>query len=112
MVRAAASSVRAAPPSASGAGGAQSSVRLPFSVSSIETVRELLRLRETERGLLRGKTGTAGGSASHAALGWFVGYVQHAGNSFAFATNIEGPGANGIRAREIAEEILKHKGLL
>jgi len=85
---------------------------LPFSVSSIETVRELLRLRETERGLLRGKTGTAGGSASHAALGWFVGYVQHAGNSFAFATNIEGPGANGIRAREIAEEILKHKGLL
>lgn len=85
---------------------------LPFSVRSIETVRELLRVRETERGLLRGKTGTADGNAAHAALGWFVGYVQQAGNSYAFATNIEGPGASGPRAREIAEQILKHKGLL
>ena len=85
---------------------------LPFSVRSLETVRELLRLEETERGVLRGKTGTAGGGASHAALGWFVGYVQHAGDNYPFATNIEGPGASGPRAREIAEQILKHKRLL
>lgn len=85
---------------------------LPFSARSIETVRDLLRLRETERGLLRGKTGSSGARASHPTLGWFVGYVQHAADSYAFATNIEGPGANGSRAREIAEQILTHKGLL
>lgn len=85
---------------------------LPFSEKTLATVRDLLRLEETDRGTLRGKTGSARASDSHRPLGWFVGYVDHAGATFAFAANIEGEGASGRVARRIAERILRENGML
>ena len=86
---------------------------LPFSPRSMENVSEIMKLGETEKGVLRGKTGTAGdpraGIATH---GWFVGSVTRGGSAHVFATHIAGgENPSGRTARRITEEILKSYGL-
>jgi bla regulator protein BlaR1 len=85
---------------------------LPFSQKNQATVRELIELRRTPRGVLHGKTGTSGGDGTPGPLGWFVGYVEHEGKAYPFATRIEGKGALGAKARKIAEQILEARQLL
>lgn len=85
---------------------------LPFSPSSMNTVAELIEVKKTDAGVLSGKTGTNGNS-KHNFFGWFVGYVKHDKNTYAFATNIQAKdGALGRKAREITEQILIDRGLL
>lgn len=75
---------------------------LPFSRGVMDTVCELIQVRKTETATIYGKTGTRGDGAGHATLGWFVGWVESKGRTFAFATNIEAKdGALGPKAREI-----------
>lgn len=46
-------------------------------------------------------------------LGWFVGYIEHQGKYYVFATNIEGKdGAIGGKAREITKAIARDLSLL
>jgi beta-lactamase class D len=87
--------------------------KLPVSQRSQQAVREILILEKTPKYTLSAKTG--GGSLSgQKALGWFVGYLETKGNTYFFATNIDGPNAAAIRDKRITvtKEILKELGYL
>ena len=89
---------------------------LPVSRRTLDEVRKLMFAVKTDKGVLRGKTGTDGypkGDEMIATLGWYVGWVEHGGSAYIFATNISG-GENptGRDARRITENILKSEGLL
>jgi beta-lactamase class D len=85
--------------------------KLPFSQRSIDITKNLILLKTTDKGELHGKTGS-GRDREKAGLGWFVGYVIHDGKPYYFATNMQGPGAWGIKAREITIDLLTKQGLL
>ena len=79
---------------------------LPISPRHVAAVRESIRYRQSERGTLFGKTGSARATAASPALGWFVGFVEGADGLFAFALNLQGAGDSGAVARERAVAIL------
>lgn len=88
--------------------------RLPFSIRSMNIVKQIMVLSDKGEVTLRGKTGTAGDAKKQiATMGWFVGYVTRPDNVYIFATNIQG-GSNpsGKTARQITERILADRGLL
>jgi beta-lactamase class D len=85
---------------------------LPFSQRSIDIVKDILILSQTEKSVFRGKTGS-GYEPGVRSWGWFVGYVETGGNTYIFATNIEAKDeANGKNAREVTENILRSLSLL
>ncbi|HEY0079020.1 MAG TPA: class D beta-lactamase [Pyrinomonadaceae bacterium] len=87
--------------------------RLPVSKRSIDLVKEIMVRERTPLYTLSGKTG--GGSIENRnALGWFVGYVETGGNTYFFATNIEGENYLAIRDKriELTKQILSHLGHL
>lgn len=81
---------------------------LPFSARTYDVLKSIMKLRETERGTLYGKTGTGGGDFG----GWFVGYVESQGRSYAFACRLKGDGVMGKDARAATEAILLSRELL
>lgn len=85
---------------------------LPFSQRSIDIVKDILILSKSDRVVFRGKTGS-GYEENVVTWGWFAGYVERDGNAFVFATNIEAKdSANGRKAREITQNILKSLSLV
>jgi beta-lactamase class D len=85
---------------------------LPFSKRSMAIVRGLIRLEQTEKGTLYGKTGSNMENGKKV-LGWFVGYVVQPHGVYIFATNIQADdGAWGQKAKEITREILERVELL
>lgn len=75
--------------------------QLPFSNRSVRIVKEIITLEETPEYKLSGKTG--GGPLSEGRfLGWFVGYLEAHGDTYFFATQIEGPTYASIRDERIA----------
>jgi beta-lactamase class D len=85
---------------------------LPFSKRSMAIVRGLIRLAETPKGTLCGKTGTDRENGKNL-LGWFVGYIAQPGRTYVFATNIEdSDDAWGPRARQLTEKILTEARIL
>ena len=85
--------------------------KLPFSTRSMQIVKNLIRLQQTQIGTLYGKTGSFE-DINHS-LGWFVGYVEQSSTTCVFAVNIQAAkGASGIKARELTETILTNSGLL
>lgn len=86
--------------------------QLPFSTTSQDTVKTLIKLKETPNTVFSGKTGSDSQNGKRV-LGWFVGYVVHNGHPYAFATNIKSKdNAWGRRARDITEKILVDAKLL
>jgi beta-lactamase class D len=86
--------------------------QLPFSKRSMAITRGLIRLDQTSRGTLYGKTGTHGDNGKMV-MGWFVGYVVQPDDTWIFATNIQSDdGALGARAKELTAQILKDAELL
>ncbi len=86
---------------------------LPFSERSLEIVKDITILEETEAYTLRGKTGSA--LRFEPQIGWFVGYLEKDGNAYFFATNIEkanAQGALGQVSQEITLDILTELELL
>lgn len=85
---------------------------LPFSRRSVDIVKSILVLEKNELYTLSGKSGSVDRKSPH--IGWFVGYVEKSGNVYFFAVNIESPrnDTTGVKAKEIAGEILKSSGLL
>jgi beta-lactamase class D len=73
---------------------------LPFSKRSISIVKDIITLEETPDYKLSGKTG-GGALAEGRFLGWFVGYVETKGDTYFFATQIEGPTYASIRDERI-----------
>jgi len=86
--------------------------KLPFSEKSLGVLREVMRVFQTDRGTLYGKTGT-GSAQDGMALGWFVGFVENKNGTSVFACNITGgEKPTGKAARALVENFFKSKGLL
>jgi beta-lactamase class D len=79
---------------------------LPVKPQVQDQVKEMLFLAQGDRGVLRGKTGTRGGQGQPD-LGWFVGWVERGGKAQVFALNLQGEGASGQKARQVAEAVLR-----
>lgn len=85
---------------------------LPFSERSMAIVRGLIRLEQSQKGTLYGKTGSDY-IDSKSVLGWFVGYLVQPEHTYVFTTNIQAAdGASGKQARQLTLEILTKAGLL
>jgi beta-lactamase class D len=85
---------------------------LPFSKRNIDIVKKIIVLTNENGIVLSGKTGTGGKSGEYI-NGWFIGFIEKNENVYFFAANIEAKSnASGVRAREIAMQILKDKSLL
>jgi len=90
--------------------------KLPFTPRSQQLTKDLFRLKSTPAWTLYGKTGkTRRGKMSN---GWFVGWLEQAGNTYFFALNVEpkdGKDANEqfLRGRrEITERLLHELNLM
>lgn len=87
--------------------------KLPVSERSMDIVRDILVLGEHDGRVFRGKTGSGYvDDEQKIGLGWFVGYVTAADGAYVFATNMQGPGAWGQKAKRITEAILRDLGVL
>lgn len=78
-----------------------------FGPQHAATVKDALRLLETDGAVLYGKTGT-GAVNGRIANGWFVGYVENSNGTFVFATYIR-DNAGGSTAAEVTLAILEYK---
>lgn len=85
---------------------------VPFSKASLAVLKKLMFTKETKQGVLYGKTGS--GTDEHGALvlGWFVGYVESNGKTYAFACNAQGNNVMSKNARAIVESFLERQGFL
>jgi beta-lactamase class D len=73
--------------------------RLPVSKRSLEIVKEIITLEQTDSYKLSGKTG--GGPLGDRQLGWFVGNLEKKGNVYIFALNFEGADFAAVRDERI-----------
>ena len=71
---------------------------LPFDKDVMKTVKRMMIQEEGDEFTLYGKTGQGSG------IGWFVGFIESRGQSYSFATNIEGTSTD---AKSITIEIFK-----
>lgn len=87
---------------------------LPFSQRSLDIVKEIIVMEETEEYRLSGKTGSA--IRVEAFQGWFIGILEKGEDVYFFATNFESDDANGFangeNAKRISMDILNELGLL
>jgi len=82
-----------------------------ISAKTLAVLKDIMQVRKTERGTLYGKTGSSGGNLNPP-IGWFVGYAESGGKSYAFATLLKGANLTGKDARAATERILETMGLL
>jgi len=73
---------------------------LPVSKRSVKIVKDIITLEQTPGYRLSGKTG-GGPLGEGRFLGWFVGYVETEGDTYFFATQIEGATYPSIRDERI-----------
>ncbi len=85
---------------------------MPFSDKSIAAVKDIMKVRETDLGTLYGKTGTATNETGTYVLGWYVGFVESKGKTYAFACTATGDNVMGKDSRVIVERILMKQGIL
>jgi beta-lactamase class D len=86
--------------------------KLPIKTTSLQTLKHLMRVRETPAATLYGKTGSGTLSADGTQLGWFVGFVESCERCFAFAAAVQGTDAGGAETRSLVETILLDLNLL
>ncbi len=86
--------------------------RLPVTEKSKNVIREIMLVRKTDRGILYGKTGSGADESGKYNLGWFVGYVESGGKTYAFACFGRGENFMGKDARTIVEKVLTGSKLL
>lgn len=85
---------------------------VPFSKSSLGTLKKLMFIKKTGRGILYGKTGSGTDDDGLFVLGWFVGYVESNGTTYAFACVTQGKNVMSTHARSIVESVIAKQGLL
>lgn len=86
--------------------------KLPFSAKSLAVLKDIMLIKRTGHGILYGKTGSGADDNGTYALGWFVGYVESQGRTYAFACAAKGHNVMGKDARAIVEKVLEGQGLL
>ncbi|MGO1767409.1 hypothetical protein CAP48_12865 [Advenella sp. S44] len=81
---------------------------------STEIVKRAIVLEKTPSWTLSGKTGMVGfGDATGVKLGWLVGYVETADNTYIYAMNMDITKAAGGQLRlEVTKSVLKELGLI
>ena len=91
---------------------------LPVKAGSVAKLREVMKLAESGRGTLYGKTGSglraaADGPSSDVDfdMGWLVGFVESGEKKQAYACLVLGPNLKGQDARRIAEAIFRSASL-
>lgn len=82
-----------------------------FSPNTLAILKDVMQAKKTERGTLHGKTGSSGDNLNPP-IGWFVGYVESGGRTYAFATVLKGEKIMGKDARAATEKILESMKLL
>jgi beta-lactamase class D len=85
---------------------------LPVSKRSMDIVKSIIVLADTNGYILRGKTGWSQSDKEN--IGWLVGWVEKGRNVYFYATNIQaGLENNNFAAarRKITESILKELGV-
>lgn len=85
---------------------------VPFSRQSLAVLKQLMFIKDTEVGRLYGKTGSGADAEGIFILGWFVGYAESKGNTYAFACVAQGKNVMSRQARDIVEKILESEGIL
>jgi len=85
---------------------------VPFSQQSLAVLKELMFIKSTETGQLYGKTGSGTDANGTFVLGWFVGYIESKGKTYAFACVAQGPNVMSKQARAIVERVLESEGIL
>ena len=85
---------------------------VPFSKASLAALKKLMFIKKTERGILYGKTGSGTNDDGTFVLGWFVGYTESKGKTYAFACVAQGRNVMSKNARAIAESVFAKQGLL
>jgi beta-lactamase class D len=86
--------------------------KLPVKPASLQTLKDLMRVRETTAGALYGKTGSGTLTADATKLGWFVGFVESGERSYTFAAALRGAETSGAETRSLVEGILLDFNLL
>lgn len=86
--------------------------KLLFSDKAKAVLKDIMAIKKTDHGVLYGKTGSGVVETGTLHLGWFVGYVESNGNTYAFACAIKGDMLTGKDARAIVETILEQNGYL
>ena len=71
-----------------------------------------MAIKKTGNGVLFGKSGSGTDDRGIFVLGWFVGYVESNGRTYAFACTAEGENIMSKDARAIVETVLEKQGLL
>lgn len=92
---------------------------LPVKADSVAKVTKVMKLTETDRGTLYGKTGSGlrGGADGPKSdvdfdMGWLVGFVESGGKKYAYACLVLGDGLTGKDARRVVEAVHGSAGLL
>lgn len=86
---------------------------LPVSKRSMDIVKSIIVLADTNGYVLRGKTGWSQSDKEN--IGWLVGWVEKAGNVYFYATNVQAGLENenfAASRRKITENILKELGVI
>lgn len=87
--------------------------KLPFAEKNITILKDVMKVVQTEKGTLYGKTGSGRNAEGKWSLGWFVGFLESNGKTYVFACNItSGEEPSGKTARAIVEDVLESQGLL
>ena len=92
--------------------------KMPVKAGSVAKLREVMKLAESGRGTLYGKTGSglragADGPSTDGDfdMGWLVGFVESGAKTQAYACLVLGPNLKGQDARRITEAIFQSAGL-
>lgn len=84
---------------------------LPFSASSYETLRDIMVVEQKPSFTIRAKTGWA--AHVQPQVGWYVGYVETAADTWVFAMSMELLGSKDLPLRQkITRAALKAKGVI
>lgn len=86
---------------------------LPFTENNIAVLKDIMKVFESEKGTLYGKTGSGMGTDGKWNIGWFVGLLESNKNTYVFACNITGgESPYGLIAKKIVKEYFRSKELL
>ena len=85
---------------------------VPFSKASLAALKQLMFIKKTDSGTLYGKTGSGADDTGAFVLGWFVGYVDSNGKTYAFACVAQGKNVMSKNTRDIVEKVFERQGLL
>jgi Beta-lactamase class D len=86
--------------------------QLPVAAENVDIIKTNILQSRGDGIVYYGKTG-AGYKDGKWITGWWVGCIEKEGHRYFFATNIEGvDAANGVKARQITENILRHLDIL